>query len=84
MTKVKKDETVVLIDENYNKLISGDYSFIRDLWLSHTNIIGKKIQVEDEKTVITGVVSDVDDSGCLILNTKANQVRIVSGDIKYL
>ena len=71
-------------DENYNRLISGDYSFIRDLWLSHTNIIGKKVQVEDEKTVITGVVSDVDDSGCLILDTKENQVRIVSGDIKYL
>ena len=72
------------LDENYNRLISGDYGFIRDLWLSNTNIIGKKIQVEDGKTVITGIVSDVDERGCLILDTDAGQDKIVSGDITYL
>jgi BirA family biotin operon repressor/biotin-[acetyl-CoA-carboxylase] ligase len=71
-------------DKNYNKLILDDYSFIRDSWLSHANIVGKKIQVEDEKTVITGVVFDIDDSGCLILDTKDGRVRIISGDVNYL
>ena len=71
-------------DKNYTTLISGDYSFIRESWLSHSNIIGKKIQVEDEETVITGVVFDIDNDGCLILKTKDGQIRIVSGDVKYL
>lgn len=71
-------------DENYNRLILDDYGFIRDSWLSHANIIGKKIQVEDEKTVITGVVFDIDDSGGLILQTNDGKKRIISGDLKYL
>ena len=72
------------LDKKYNILISGNYDFIRDSWLSYSNIIGKKIQVQDEETVTTGKVTDIDDSGCLILNTKTGNVRIVSGDLKYL
>jgi BirA family biotin operon repressor/biotin-[acetyl-CoA-carboxylase] ligase len=71
-------------DENYNKLISKDYDFIKNSWLSHSNIIGKKIQVQDDETVTIGKVIDIDDSGCLILDTENGNVRIVSGDLKYL
>jgi len=72
------------LDKNYGKLISREYDSIRELWFSHTNIIGRKIQVQDEKTVIEGVVNDVDISGCLILDTKDGRVRVVSGDLTYL
>ncbi len=71
-------------DANYNKLILGDYDSIKASWLSYSNIIGKKIQVQDEKKVINGKVVDVDDSGCLMLKTKRGTVRIISGDIKFL
>ena len=72
------------LDENYDRLISGDYRTMQDLWFSYSNITGRKIKVKDEKAVMHGVVSDVDDSGCLILDTKNGSVRIVSGDIEYL
>ena len=72
------------LDENYAKLVSKDYSNIRELWFSFAKIIGKKIQVSDEKDVIAGVVSDVDESGCLILSTDNGQIRIVSGDIAFI
>lgn len=72
------------LDENYEKLVFKEYSIIRELWFSFANIIGKKIQVNDENDVITGVVIDVDESGCLILKTDDGQVRIVSGDITFL
>ena len=72
------------LDENYVKLISKNYRSIRELWFSFANIIGKKIQVEGEKEDISGVVIDVDQSGCLILDTDKGQVRIVSGDITFL
>jgi BirA family biotin operon repressor/biotin-[acetyl-CoA-carboxylase] ligase len=71
-------------DENYNKLISGDYNFIKDSWLLHSNIIGKTIQVQDDDTVTIGKVTDIDDNGYLILDTENGTARIVSGDVKYL
>jgi len=72
------------LDENYVKLVSKDYSSIRNFWFSYANIIGKKIQVDYENEDILGVVIDVDESGCLILKTDKDQVRIVSGDITFL
>ena len=71
-------------DENYNKLISGDYDFIKNSWLSHSNIIGRKIQVRDDESVTIGKVTDIDNSGYLILETEKGIARIVSGDVKYL
>ena len=72
------------LDKNYGKLISEEHDSIRELWFSHTNIIGRKIQVQDGKNVVEGVVNDVDISGCLILDTEDGRVRIVSGDVTYL
>ncbi|KYK20184.1 hypothetical protein AYK24_04095 [Thermoplasmatales archaeon SG8-52-4] len=71
-------------DENYNKLLSGDYDFIRGPWLKHSNIIGRKIQVIDDKNITTGKVIQVDSDGYIILNTINGNIKIISGDIKYL
>ena len=71
-------------DENYYKLISGDHNSIRDLWLQYSNIIGKKIKVEDGKNVVTGVAIDIDDNGCLVLNNNNGKIKIFSGDIQIL
>lgn len=72
------------LDENYSKLISREYGFIRDLWFSYSNIIGKRIIVRDEKTTVEGVVSDVDKDGCLIVETNDGIIRIISGDVEYI
>jgi BirA family biotin operon repressor/biotin-[acetyl-CoA-carboxylase] ligase len=71
-------------DENYSRLISGNYDSIRDSWFSHANIVGREILVHGEKTILKGVVSSVDESGCLILDTRDGSVRVVSGDVEYL
>ena len=84
-SRVKLFRTILkCIDENYNKLKTGDYDSIMDSWFSHANIIGRNIRVHDEKTILEGVVSSVDKSGCLILDTKDGSVRVVSGDVEYL
>ena len=75
---------IVFFDENYKFLKSGNYGFIRELWNSFSNIVGRKIKVVDEKKTYEGVVSDIDDSGCLILDTDSGTVRVVTGDITYL
>ena len=46
ISRVKLLRSIIrYFDQNYCKLISGDYRFIRDLWLSHVNIIGRNILV---------------------------------------
>lgn len=71
-------------DVNYNKLISGDHDFIRDSWLEYSNIIGRKIQVIDGKNVTTGKVIQVDSDGYIIINNNRGDIKIITGDIKYL
>ncbi|RLF35042.1 MAG: biotin--[acetyl-CoA-carboxylase] ligase [Thermoplasmata archaeon] len=72
-------------DKNYHRLKQGDNIYIRDLWFSFSNIIGKKIRVMFQNNVVEGIVSDVDDMGCLIVNTsKGDIIRIVTGDVSYL
>ena len=71
-------------DKNYSKLIDKDYNFIRKNWFSCSNIIGKRVQITDEKSVVDGIVTDVDDNGCLIVKTPKENVRVVSGDLTIL
>ena len=71
-------------DKNYSKLIDKDYNSIRKNWFSCSNIIGKRVQITDEKSVVDGIVTDVDDNGCLIVNTSKETVRVVSGDLTVL
>ena len=85
VSRVKLLRSIIkCFDENYCRLISGDYDFIRNSWFSHVNIVGREILVHGEKTILKGVVSSVDDSGCLILDTRDGSVRVVSGDLEYL
>ncbi len=85
ISRVKLLQSILkFLDENYLKLAEKDNKIIRELWLSFANIIGREILVNDEKEKISGIVIDVDDSGCLILDTDKGQVRIVSGDITFL
>jgi len=72
------------LDVNYRKLISSNFGYIKKLWFSYSNIVGKRIRVRSEKTVIDGLVLDIDDSGCIILDTVNGITKIVSGDVEYL
>ena len=72
------------LDLNYDRLNFGDFNYIREIWLSYSNVIGRNILVEDESILTKGVVIDIDDSGYIILKTHSGKIRILSGDVKYL
>lgn len=72
------------IDRNYNYVKSLDFDKIRQLWFLHADIIGKKVKVTREKDVVVGRVSDVDETGCLILDTKEGLEKIITGDVIFL
>jgi len=72
------------LDKNYNKLINKDLDYIKKAWFYFSKIIGRKIQITDGNIVRKGVVKQIDDNGGLILQTEFGEIRITSGDIKYL
>jgi len=85
ISRVKLIKSIIKnFDKNYSKLINKDYTSIRKNWFSCSNIIGKRVQITDEKSVVEGIVTDVDDNGCLIVNTSKETVRVVSGDLTIL
>jgi len=69
-------------DKNYLHINNPDY--IRKQWFAHSKIKGKKIMITEGEKKITGVVQDVDESGCLIINSDGIIKRIVSGDLSFL
>jgi len=71
-------------DKNYDYVKSSDYEKIRNLWFSYANIIGKKVKVKREKDVLVGTVSDVDETGRLIVKTDSGFEKIISGDVNFL
>jgi len=87
-TKISRVELLRTIlkylDDLYHKINLADYNVIRKLWFSYSKIIGKEIKVTTEKSNFTGIVTSIDESGCLILETKDGSVKIVSGDIENL
>ncbi|UCF50091.1 MAG: biotin--[acetyl-CoA-carboxylase] ligase [Thermoplasmatales archaeon] len=72
------------LDNNYKKLIQKNYNYIEKTWISFTKMIDRKVQITDEKNVIVGIVKDIDENGHLIIESKFGEMKIVSGDIKYL
>jgi len=71
-------------DSNYDYVRSFDYKKIRDLWFSYANIVGKKIRVNREKDIVLGTVSDVDETGCLIIKNDKGFEKIITGDVTFL
>ena len=75
---------LIHLDDLYGSVRTGDHDKIREEWFEHSNIIGRRIEVTGPRGTIDGTVSDVDGSGCLILDTGGGSTRIVAGDIRYL
>ncbi len=72
------------LDKNYLIFKSNQIKYIREQWIKYSNIIGRKIRIINNKKEITGKVLSVDESGCLILNYNGKNIKIITGDIKYL
>ncbi len=71
-------------DKNYKKLIINDFKTIKKLWSSYAKIIGKAVEIKDNGNTLSGIISDIDENGYLILINKDNIHRIFTGEIIYL
>lgn len=71
-------------DELYQYIKKADYDYLIKQWLSHTNIIGKHVRIQKEKTTLKGIAIGINETGSLIIKTKQGEQQIVTGDIEYL
>jgi len=68
-------------DNNYYKLKNNDFEHIKKIWLTYSNIIGKKVRIIEEKNMIEGIVKDIYDDGSLIIKTNSGINNVLNGDM---
>ena len=71
-------------NKNYKNIINADFNTIKKLWSSYAQIIGKAVKIKDNGYTISGIISDIDENGYLILKNNDNIHKIINGDIFYL
>ncbi len=78
------DLTVKLFDNLgyfYTRLITEGFGSLKDMWLRHSDMVGKKIQVVFSDNVQAGEVLGVDDFGALIIADENDVIRrVMAGD----
>ena len=77
-------EILKRFDINYNSLKTKKFDKIRDSWLTLSNIVGRRVEINQDDKIIHGYVCDIDKNGHLIVNTGMVEEIINIGDIKYL
>lgn len=72
-------------DRWYDVFLNGGFPGILEKWKAYSEIIGRRIQVEQMDALITGTVIDIGSDGALILQDASKNIhRIYSGDVSYL
>ena len=73
-----------ILDELYDRYLSGGYPEIRDEWLSWCGIIGRRVLVRDTTAPEReGVARGIDENGALLLQLNDGAIeRILTGDVR--
>jgi BirA family biotin operon repressor/biotin-[acetyl-CoA-carboxylase] ligase len=81
--KLLKD-IIIDLDKYYFLLKEKNYKKIKELWLSKSKIIGRKVKFLKKDTYIKGIVIDIDDNGSLIIKNHNKKYKMITGDIFYI
>jgi len=68
-------------DENYQKLLEGDYESIGKKWISLSLTIGKELEIKEGNIEIKGKAIGIDENGFLLVKGREKIHRIMSGDV---
>lgn len=73
------------IDGLYNKILSGDFKFIIEMWKSASDTLGERVRITTLKENIEGIAVDVDETGALVVKTADGEAKtILAGDCVHL
>ncbi|MCP3923520.1 MAG: biotin--[acetyl-CoA-carboxylase] ligase [Desulfobacterales bacterium] len=69
----------------YNILKNRNFNHIMKEWKKHSDMIGKRVEIEIFERKIKGVVEDIEDDGVLrVCSDDGSIERIISGDIHFV
>lgn len=73
------------IEKWYNIFLGMGFIGMRDTWLRHADILGKRIKVVFKDEFQTGIVTGIDDDGTILMKDEngVNQ-KVVAGDVHLL
>lgn len=70
------------LEENYLKLLEGNFSKIIQEVKQYSTTLGSWVKVKNFNSELQGFVEDIDDEGALVLRLENGEVkRIISGDV---
>ena len=72
-------------DRYYAIFIEGGFESILSMWKDYSNIVGRKIQVKQSGTAVTGTVIDIDMDGALLVQDDNGVIQtIYFGEVSYI
>jgi BirA family biotin operon repressor/biotin-[acetyl-CoA-carboxylase] ligase len=69
------------LESRYVSIMDEGFHTILPLWLSRTTMINREISVDQEGTVVSGVVKGLSPEGALILQTNGSEKTLFAGDV---
>lgn len=73
------------IAEWYKVFLRAGFIGLRDMWMSHADILGKRIKVTFKDEIQTGMVTGIDDDGTILLKRENGVIqRVIAGDVHLL
>lgn len=82
-TNTSPTKTVQAFLQNIENMLDSwtEHGKIASEFSKRTIMIGRTVSVKTRDTVVSGIVSRIDNDGALIINEKGKDVRFVSGDV---
>jgi BirA family biotin operon repressor/biotin-[acetyl-CoA-carboxylase] ligase len=73
------------IEHLYSLLLKEGFGSIKDMWLKHSDMVGKQIKVVFNDNIQAGEVHGIDDFGALIISDENEIIRrVMAGDASIM
>ena len=70
------------LDEDYAKILRGDFQSVADEWESRCATLGENVTIDIGNRRVRGRAEDLDDDGALLVRTQHGRLeRIIGGDV---
>lgn len=79
------EETLVALAESFEhwraRFLADGFPPIRDAWIARAAHLGAQIEVRQDNETLTGLFTDLDGDGALVLQVGARRYTILAGDV---
>ncbi|MGA9119890.1 MAG: biotin--[acetyl-CoA-carboxylase] ligase [Bacteroidota bacterium] len=77
-------EILKSLEQNYRRLSHKGFGDVIPLWVSHSRMVGSRVSVSQNGTVMTGTVKGLTNHGELLLDHDGVETALIAGDVTIL